>query len=140
MVNAAELRRVTVFSDLPDNQIDWFLGHAEEILLRAGENFVNQGDPATWLFVLLEGVFQWRGEFGGDTVVLPAKAGEVNGVYPFSRMKKFTVAGRALSEGRLLRFPSSLFPELVQKMPELTGKWLRHGSGVKYSSCSLAPQ
>jgi signal transduction histidine kinase len=72
------------------------------------------------LFVLLEGVYQWRGEFGGDTVVLPAKAGEVNGVYPFSRMKKFTVAGRALSQGRLLRFPVSLFPELVQKMPELT--------------------
>jgi signal transduction histidine kinase len=120
MVSAAELRRVAAFSDLPDNQIDWFLRHAEEILLQAGENFVNQGDPATWLFVLLEGVFQWRGEFGGDTVVLPAKAGEVNGVYPFSRMKKFTVGGRALTEGRLLRFPASLFPELVQKMPELT--------------------
>jgi CRP-like cAMP-binding protein len=140
MVSAAELRRVAVFSDLPDNQIDWFLGHAEEILLHAGENFVSQGDPANWLFVLLEGVFQWRGEFGGDMVVIPAQAGEVNGVYPFSRMKKFTVAGRALTEGRLLRFPASLLPELVQKMPELTGKWLRHGSGVKYSSCSLAPQ
>jgi signal transduction histidine kinase len=120
MVNAAELRRVAVFSDLPDDQIDWFLGHAEEILLQAGENFVNQGDPANWLFVLLEGVYQWRGEFGGDTVVIPAQAGEVNGVYPFSRMKKFTVAGRALTEGRLLRFPASLLPELVQKMPELT--------------------
>jgi signal transduction histidine kinase len=120
MVNGAELRRVAAFSDLPDNQIDWFLGHAEEILLEAGENFVRQGDPAIWMFVLLEGVYQWRGEFGGDTVVLPAKAGDVSGVYPFSRMKKFTVAGRALTEGRLLRFPASLFPELVQKMPELT--------------------
>src|SRR5579859_607832 len=120
MVNAAELRRVAAFSDLPDDQIDWFLGHAEEVFLQAGENFVNQGDPADWLFVLLEGVFQWRGEFGGDTVVLPAQAGEVNGVYPFSRMKKFTVAGRALTAGRLLRFPASLLPDLVQRMPELT--------------------
>src|ERR1700749_2331828 len=120
MVNAAELRRVGAFSDLPDDQIDWFLGHAEEVPLQAGENFVNQGDPANWLFVLLEGVFQWRGEFGGDRVVIPAQAGEVNGVYPFSRMKKFTVAGRALTEGRLVRFPASLLPELVQKMPELT--------------------
>jgi signal transduction histidine kinase len=120
MVNAAELRRVAAFSDLPDIQIDWFLSHAEEIFLTGGENFVSQGDPADWLFVLLEGAFQWRGEFGGDMVVLPAKAGDVNGVYPFSRMKKFTVSGRALSDGRLLRFPASLFPELVQKMPELT--------------------
>jgi signal transduction histidine kinase len=120
MVSAAELRRITAFSDLPDNQIDWFLSHAEEVVIQAGENFVRQGDPPAWMFVFLEGAFQWRGEFGGDTVVMPANAGEISGVYPFSRMKKFTVGGRALSDGRLLRFPASLFPELVQKMPELT--------------------
>ncbi|MBV8436949.1 MAG: cyclic nucleotide-binding domain-containing protein, partial [Silvibacterium sp.] len=120
MVNAAELRRVTVFSDLPNDQIDWFLSQVQEIALQAGEIFVHQGDPADWMFVFLEGVFQWRGEFGGDTVVLPINAGDVSGVYPFSRMKQFTVTGRALTKGRLLRFPASLFPELVQKMPELT--------------------
>jgi hypothetical protein len=112
MLSAAELRRIAAFSDLPDNQIDWFLSHAEEMVLHA--------DPPAWMFVFLEGAFQWRGEFGGDTVVMPANAGEISGVYPFSRMKKFTVGGRALSDGRLLRFPVSLFPELVQKMPELT--------------------
>jgi signal transduction histidine kinase len=120
MVSAAELRRITAFSDLPDNQIDWFLSHAEEVVIHAGENFVRQGDPPAWMFVFLEGAYQWRGEFGGDTVVMPANAGEISGVFPFSRMKKFTVGGRALSDGRLLRFPASLFPELVQKMPELT--------------------
>src|SRR2546427_3953001 len=72
------------------------------------------------MFVILEGQFQWRGEFGGETVVLSAKPGDVTGVLPFSRMKQFTVTGRALSAGRLLKFPASLFPELVQKMPELT--------------------
>ena len=34
-------------------------------------------------------------------------------------MKQFTVTGRALTEGRLLKFPASLLPELVRKMPEL---------------------
>jgi signal transduction histidine kinase len=122
MANATELRRVTAFSDLPDDQIEWFLSQAQEISLKAGETFVRQGDPGDWMFVFLEGAFQWRGEFGGDTVVLPAKAGDVSGVYPFSRTKRFTVGGRALTEGRLLRFPVSLFPELVQKMPELTAR------------------
>ena len=120
MVSAAELRHIAAFSDLPDNQIDWFLSHAEEISIQAGDNFVRQGDPPDWMFVFLEGAFQWRGEFGGDIVVLPANAGEISGVYPFSRMKKFTVGGRALTDGRLLRFPVSLFPDLVQQMPELT--------------------
>ena len=120
MVSASELRRVAAFSDLPDDQIHWFLSHAQETFLQAGDTFVRQGDPPDWLFVFLEGLFQWRGEFGGDTVVLPARAGDVSGVFPFSRMKQFTVTGRALTEGRLLKFPASLLAELVRKMPELS--------------------
>jgi signal transduction histidine kinase len=81
---------------------------------------VRQGEPANWMIVFLEGKFQWRGEFGGDTVSLPAEAGEVSGVFPFSRMKRFTVTGQALTNGRLLKFPAALLPELIQKMPELT--------------------
>ena len=120
MISSAELRRVKAFSDLPDDQIEWFLSHLQEVSLRAGEAFVQQGDPADWMFIFLEGLFQWRGEFGGDTVSLPAQAGEVSGVFPFSRMKRFTVTGRALTDGRLAKFPSALFPELIQRMPELT--------------------
>jgi CRP-like cAMP-binding protein len=120
MIKALELRQIPAFSGVPEDQLDWFLCHADETLLRAGETFVRKGDSADWMFVLLEGTFQWRGEFGGDTVVLPAKAGDITGVYPFSRMKQFTVTGRALTAGRILRFPVSLFPELVQKMPGLT--------------------
>lgn len=120
MIGSSELRCVAAFSDLPDNQIEWFLSHAEEVSLQAGESFIRQGDPADWMFVFLEGLFQWRGEFGGDTVSLPAKAGDVSGVFPFSRMKRFTVTGRALTNARLLKFPAAFLPQLVQKMPELT--------------------
>ena len=120
MIKALELRQIPAFSGVPEDQLDWFLCHADETLLEAGETFVRQGDPADWMFVLLEGIFQWRGEFGGDTVVLPAKAGDISGVYPFSRMKQFTVTGRALTAGRILKFPVFLFPELVHKMPGLT--------------------
>ena len=120
MITAVELRRAGAFSDLLDDQVDWFLSHAQEISLLAGETFVKQGEPADWMFVFLEGFFQWRGEFGGDTVSLPAQAGDVSGVFPFSRMKNFTVTGRALTNGRLVKFPACRFPELVQRMPELT--------------------
>src|SRR5215469_9373093 len=120
MISSFELCRITAFSDLPDDQIQWFLSQVQELSLKAGEAFVRQGDPADWMFIFLEGLFQWRGEFGGDTVSLPAQAGDISGVFPFSRMKRFTVSGRALTDGRLLRFPAALFPELVQKIPELT--------------------
>ena len=120
MIDQSELRRVPAFADLPDDQIAWFLGNSQETHVAAGETYVRQGDPADWMFVILEGQFQWRGEFAGETIVFSAKAGDVTGVLPFSRMKEFTVTGRAVTDGRVLRFPASLFPELVQKMPELT--------------------
>src|SRR5215472_2354366 len=120
MVDKTELRRVPAFADLPDDQLDWFLGHTQEMHLAVGEIYVRVGDPAEWMYVLLEGQFQFRGEFGGETIMVSSKAGDVTGVLPFSRMKQFGVTGRAVTEGRILKFPASLFPELVQKMPELT--------------------
>jgi signal transduction histidine kinase len=120
LISSVELRSVTAFSDLPEDQIEWFLSHLHEVSVHAGETFVRQGEPADWMFIFLEGLFQWRGEFGGDTVLLSAQAGEVSGVFPFSRMKRFTVSGRAVTDGRLVKFPSALFPELIQRMPELT--------------------
>ena len=120
MVDKSELLRVPAFADLPDDQIAWFLSQAQETHIKAGDTYVRQGDPADWMFVIIEGQFQWRGEFGGETIVLSAKPGDVTGVLPFSRMKEFTVTGRAVTDGRVLRFPVSRFSELVQKMPELT--------------------
>jgi signal transduction histidine kinase len=122
LISSAELQSVAVFSDVPEDQIEWFLSRAHEVSLHAGDTFVRQGDPADSMFIFLEGLFQWRGEFGGDTVSLPAQAGDVSGVFPFSRMKQFTVAGRAVTDGRLIKFPSALFPELIQRMPELTAR------------------
>ncbi len=119
MVEKAELLRVPAFSDLPDDQIAWFLSQSQEMHVKAGETYALQGAPADSMFVILEGQFQWRGELGGETMVFSSNLGDITGVLPFSRMTHFVVTGRALSDGRVLKFPASLFPELIQKMPEL---------------------
>jgi signal transduction histidine kinase len=115
----SELLRLPAFADLPEDQIAWFLSQSQEQHLKAGEIYVRRGDPPDVMFVLLQGDFEWQGEFGGETVVRAGKVGDVTGALPFSRMKQFTVTGRALSESRILRFPVSLFPELMHRMPEL---------------------
>jgi signal transduction histidine kinase len=120
MADNSELLRVPVFTGLPDDQITWFLSQAAELALKAGETYFREGDPADAMFVILEGQVQVRGEIGGEPIVILLKPGDVTGVLPFSRMKQFTVGTRAVTDARVLRFPSSLFPELVQKMPELT--------------------
>src|SRR5271165_3070529 len=120
MVEKSELLRVPVFADLPDDQLDWFISQSQEMNLKAGDVYAQQGTPADAMFVILAGRVQGRGERNGETFIFDMEAGEVTGTLPFSRMKKFTVSGRALIDSRALRFPASLFPQLVQKMPELT--------------------
>src|SRR6204780_365111 len=114
------LRRVPVFVDLPDDQISCFLSQSQDLQLKAGEYYARQGGPGDPMAVVLEGQLELRGELSGEMVVIPIDAGEVTGVLPFSRMKSFSVSGRAIADSHLLRFPATRFPELVQKMPELT--------------------
>jgi signal transduction histidine kinase len=120
MADKSDLLRVPVFADLPDDQIAWFLSQAQELHLKAGEFYSRQGDPADAMFVILEGHLQGRGELNGETIVFDLEPGDVTGILPFSRMKQFTVGQRAETDSRALRFPASLFPDLIQKMPELT--------------------
>jgi signal transduction histidine kinase len=119
MVEKSELLRVPAFSGLPDDQIAWFIGQAKEMNISAGDMAFRQDEPADAMYVVLEGQMQARGELGGEAVVIPMKPGDVTGVLPFSRMKQFSVGARAITDSRVLRYPASLFPDLVQKMPEL---------------------
>lgn len=119
MATPQELLHFPAFADLPEDQIAWFLSQSTEISLRAGEVYAKQGDPPEAMFVLLEGEFEWRGEFNGETIILPLNVGDVTGALPFSRMKQYTVSGRTVRGGRILRFPASKFPELAGKIPEL---------------------
>src|ERR1044071_1966086 len=118
------LRRVHVFSDLPDDQLRWFADHCEEHRFTAGEAMFRKGDPADRMVVYLEGEAHAYWDETDHDVVYIARAGEqsteVTGMLPFSRMTEFTVAGYAVTDVRLLWFPVSLFPEMMQRMPVLT--------------------
>jgi signal transduction histidine kinase len=119
MVENSELLRVPAFADLPNDQLAWFLSQAQELRYKAGDTYLRQGTPADSMFVILEGQLEIHGELGGEVVAFSMKAGDVTGALPFSRMKQFKVDGRAATDSRVLRFPAALFPDLVQKMPEL---------------------
>lgn len=122
MAEKSELLRLPIFAGLPEDQIDWFIQHSQELVLKSGESFMHQGEAADSMLVVLEGQSQARGEISGEVVTLIGKPGDVTGVLPYSRMKEFPLTGRAVTDSRLLRFPASSFSHLVQKMPELTSR------------------
>jgi CRP-like cAMP-binding protein len=93
MIDKSELRRIPTFEGLPDDQLDWFISQTEEIRLKPGDVYLQLGDLASSMVVILEGELQARGDINGETFVIPFAAGSVTGVLPFSRMKKSVVTG-----------------------------------------------
>jgi len=117
-VSRDELRSVTVFHDLPDEQLDWFLDHASEVSLQPGEISSRAGDPADKMVVVVEGELQARFEAPSENV-FTVDAGAVTGMLPYSRMTTFPATSRAVQPSRILVFPSTLFDDLLRHMPEL---------------------
>ena len=117
------LRRVHIFTDLPDDQLQWFAEHSEDHRFAAGDVLFQKGDKPDWLVVYLEGEVHAYWDESDHDIVYIARAGaqltEVSGMLPFSRMTEFQVTGRAVTDVRLLRFPVRLFPEMMQRMPLL---------------------
>jgi signal transduction histidine kinase len=117
------LRRVRVFAELPDDQLQWFVDNTEECRFAPGDVLFQTGEPADVMVIYLEGEVHAYLDQAHDGYVYIGRAGEpnteVSGNLPFSRMKLWSATGRAVTDVRVLRFPVSLFPELLQRMPEL---------------------
>ena len=117
------LRRVQVFADLPDEQLQWFADNSEDRRVVAGAVMFRKGDKAEAMVVYLEGEVHAYWDESDHDVVYIARAGEqateVTGMLPFSRMTEFQVTGYAVTDVRLLWFPVRLFPEMMQRMPVL---------------------
>jgi signal transduction histidine kinase len=116
-----KLRKIAPFADQDQADLEWFIAQSEERRVEVGGITVKEDTPADTMFVMFEGEMRARRENGPqDGPVFIARAGDVSGVLPFSRMKTFGVTGRAVLPIHSLAFPASKFPELFQRMPELS--------------------
>ncbi len=117
------LRRVHVFADLPDDQLQWFAENSEDRRFLANDIIFRRDDKPEAMVVYLEGEVHAYWDETDHDIVYISRAGEqlteVSGMLPFSRMTAFQVTGRAVTDVRLLWFPVRLFPEMMQRMPVL---------------------
>jgi signal transduction histidine kinase len=116
----ADLRNVPVFAHLDKADLEWFISQSEYRERASGEILVREGSVAESMFVLLEGELRGRREADGpDSPVISTPAPTVTGLLPFSRLKIIPITTRAFGRLRVLAFPGSKFPEMLQRMPEL---------------------
>jgi signal transduction histidine kinase len=114
-----DLRKVPAFADLSTDDLQWFITHAEELLVQAGEVITREGSPADTMLVLLEGEIRGRRESEADGPTYSVQAPAVTGFLPFSRMKIVPLTTRGVRPVRALAMNSKHFPEMLHRMPDL---------------------
>jgi signal transduction histidine kinase len=115
------LRKIPIFADLSEEQLDWFASNCEDVRWASGEVVIHEGDPADVLVVLLEGELRGRRDSAGaDSPVYIVHAGEVTGMLPFSRLTVFPVTIRAFGVARMAHLHKNRFPQMMERIPELT--------------------
>jgi signal transduction histidine kinase len=115
----SDLRRIEIFSDLPEEGLHWLAEKSEEVQLRPGEVFIEEGNPADMLFVILEGEIRFQLSGGPGAPVYRVPAGHVTGLLPYSRMTHYRGTGQAVVATHGLLLHKDFFPELLQRMPQL---------------------
>jgi signal transduction histidine kinase len=116
---AADLRKIAVFSDLPEDELEWVAQRMEEVRYGEGEVYAKVGDPVEYLAVLLEGELQFERKDQPGAAILSATAGQVTGLLPFSRLTNFRGLARAVRPSRVLRLHKKYFPDMLHRMPVL---------------------
>ena len=116
---AADLRQVEVFAGLPDDALNWFIERCQERRFESGQILSREGDPADYMTVVLEGELEARRENLVENAPYIAKAGQVTGVLPFSRLTHYPRTARTTQPTRVLLFPKAAFGELFKRSLEL---------------------
>ena len=115
-----EVKKFSVFADLPEEDLRWLAERMDEITLEAGAIYARPGDSVDYLTLMLEGELQVSMLTSPGSPIFVAVAGEITGRLPFSRLKNFKGLSRAVMHSRMIRLHRQYFPEMVQKMPLLT--------------------
>jgi signal transduction histidine kinase len=115
-----EFRNIPILADLSEEELGWLADHAEIATAETGEVVIRENDPADSMIIYLEGETDGRREsLGPDSPVYTARAGQITGMLPFSRLTNYTITARAISRLRVARISKTLFPEMLNRIPAL---------------------
>jgi signal transduction histidine kinase len=124
-----DLRGLTIFDGLPEDQIDWFCRNGDRVELQKGQHMFERGQPATAMWIVVEGAIQGFEEIGGQwLLVATTEPGEPTGMLPFSRMTHYPRYTVAAEPSLVLRVDVGLFKEMIDVSEEAVRRLVGHMS------------
>jgi signal transduction histidine kinase len=140
MIEIQALRNVSLFSKLPDPTLQWLIDCGREVFLSPGEFFRREGEPADWIFILLEGSLAIVQQVGNQEILLkrhdtPTIFGEVP---ILMGVPNFWASSKAISTCWLLEIDRENFWKLLGLCPTVTTTILQTMTARLYEAQALA--
>jgi len=118
-----QLKTIPVLSDLSPEDLVWLASRMELVHFRPGDIVITEGSPADRMIVILEGELSIQREQGvGDGRSYSARAGQVTGMLPYSRLTQFPLTVRAMTATSMAFLRVEQFPEMLERLPALGPK------------------
>lgn len=115
---AEVLSGFTLFEGLTAAQLEWFVEHASDEYYEEGALLVKPGELAEHLNIIVDGQLRFQSSDPNSPVII-ARAGQATGLLPFSRLRRYSGNAYAIERLRVSRLHSDLFPEMLQRIPQL---------------------
>lgn len=120
------LRRVSLFSNLSDDQLQCMAGLGTEIRLSRGTQIATQGDPPDGFYIILEGQTEWTRNVGGEIVpAVTLGAGEVFAELILLLDQPYPTSGRALTAVHLYKLAPDDFWKMLELCPSVMRRILK---------------
>jgi signal transduction histidine kinase len=117
-VTLDELRRVPLFADLSEEDLERLYQMAETVSIPAGELVFEEGSPGDALYVVLDGELEVsKRQSGQEAVLAVRRAGEFIGEMSLLEQAPRSASVRTLRESRLLMINQAAFGTLLSCSP-----------------------
>jgi signal transduction histidine kinase len=122
-----DLSRIPLFSKLNDEEIRRCIDSSDELFLQIGEEFITEGKPADYFYVLLSGTVQVTKKVSDKNEVNVAShgAGTFLGEVPILLDIPYEVTIRTVESSRLLRLKKEKFWNILTSCTSMTNEILR---------------
>jgi signal transduction histidine kinase len=109
-----ELRSISLFSGLTDQQLSEFVAGSSEVVIHPGLELFREGEHADFWWVLLDGVVELSRHVGGEETVvarMDVPGRWAGGFRAWDDQGVYLATGRAATTGRVLRVPAEVLRE-----------------------------
>lgn len=104
-----------IFGSLDRNFVKQFMDVAETISLEAGELLFQEGDAASWLYILLKGRMKLSLGQTRRVVYVVSQGGEAFGWSSLVGRQSYSATAECMTAAKLLRFEKNRLEKIVEK-------------------------